>query len=130
MCNVGAGSALFISERLEKAKKIKPLTPMKKLVVILSGITATGIVGGSYIANYVSKKCINPLFGEKNQKKLYGERKPEALDIALHADDIATAGILSGFKWIEPALPFMYFISGYRAGIGYRNGNDLNSTNK
>ena len=34
----------------------------------------------------------------------------------------ATAGILSGFKWIEPALPFMYFISGYRAGIGYRNG--------
>lgn len=130
LCNVGAGSALFISERLEKAKKIKPLTPMKKLVVILSGITATGIVGGSYIANYVSKKCINPLFGEKNQKKLYDERKPEALDIALHADDIATAGILSGFKWIEPALPFMYFISGYRAGIGYRNGNNLNSTNK
>ena len=52
------------------------------------------------------------------------------MDIALHADDIATAGILSGFKWIEPALPFMYFISGYRAGIGYRNGNNLNSTNK
>ena len=52
------------------------------------------------------------------------------MDIALHADDIATAGILSGFKWIEPALPFMYFISGYRAGIGYRNGNDLNSINK
>lgn len=122
LCNVGAGTALFISERLEKAKKIKPLTPMKKLGVILAGITATGIVGGSYIANYVSKKCIDPLFGEKGNKKLYGERKPEALDIALHADDIATAGILSGFKWIEPALPFMYFISGYRAGIGYRNG--------
>lgn len=124
LCNVGAGSALFISERLEKAKKIKPLTPMKKLAVILAGITATGIIGGSYIANYVSKKFINPLFGQKNNKQsLYAERKPEALDIALHADDIATAGILSGFKWIEPALPFMYFISGYRAGIGYRNGN-------
>ena len=122
LCNVGAGTALFLSERLEKAKKIKPLTPMKKLAVILAGITVTGIVGGSYIANYVSKKCINPLFGEKDTKKgLYSERKPEALDIALHADDIATAGILSGFKWIEPALPFMYFISGYRAGIGYRN---------
>lgn len=123
LCNVGAGTALFLSERMEKAKMIKPLTPMKKLVVILAGITATGIVGGSYIANYISKKCINPLFGDnKNPKGVYGERKPEALDIALHADDIATAGVLSGFKWIEPALPFMYFISGYRAGIGYRNG--------
>lgn len=129
LCNVGAGTALFISERLEKAKKIKPLTPTKKLAVILSGITATGIVGGSYIANYVSKKCIDPLFGEKKTKKLYSERTPEALDIALHADDIATAGILSGFKWIEPALPFMYFISGYRAGIGYRNGKH-NTANK
>lgn len=122
LCNVGAGTALFLSEKLEKAKKIKPLTPTKKLGVILAGITATGIVGGSYIANYVSKKIINPLFGEKKSAKgIYSERKPEALDIALHADDIATAGILSGFKWIEPALPFMYFISGYRAGIGYRN---------
>ena len=122
LCNVGAGSALFLSEKLEKAKKIKPLTPMRKLAVILTGITATGIIGGSYIANFVSKKLINPLFGEKrNSKGIYSERRPEALDIALHADDIATAGILSGFKWIEPALPFMYFISGYRAGIGYRN---------
>ena len=122
LCNVGAGTALFISENLEKKGKIKPLTPMKKLAVILTGITTTGIIGGSYIANYISKKIINPIFNEsKNNKKIYDERKPEALDIALHADDIATAGILSGFKWIEPALPFMHFISGYRAGIGYRN---------
>ena len=124
LCNVGAGAALFLSEKLEKAKIIKPLTPMKKLGVILAGITATGIIGGSYIANYISKKVINPLFGEKRiNHNVYDERRPEAIDIALHADDIATAGILSGFKWIEPALPFMYFISGYRAGIGYRNGN-------
>lgn len=129
LCNVGAGTALFIAEKLEKAKKIKSLTPMKKLAVILTGITATGIIGGSYIANYISKKCINPLFGENRNKSLYGERKPEALDIALHADDIATAGILSGFKWIEPALPFMYFISGYRAGIGYRNGREIKDIN-
>lgn len=122
LCNVGAGAALFLSEKFEKAKMIKPLTPMKKLAVILTGITATGIIGGSYIANYISKKVVNPLFGEKSSGKgLYSERKPEAVDIALHADDIATAGILSGFKWIEPALPFMYFISGYRAGTGYRN---------
>ena len=130
LCNVGAGTALFLSERLEKAGKIKPLTPMKKLAVILTGITATGIIGGSYIANYVSKKCINPMFGESGKNKIYGERKPEALDIALHADDIATAGILSGFKWIEPALPFMYFISGYRAGIGYRNGENKMHSHK
>lgn len=121
LCNVGAGIALFTAERLEKAKKIKPLTPMKKLGVILTGITTTGIIGGSYIANYMSKKIINPIFKEKKSGGLYSERKPEMLDIVLHADDIATAGILSGFKWIEPALPFMYFISGYRAGIGYRN---------
>lgn len=123
LCNVGAGAALFFSEQLEKSGKIKALTPTKKLFVILAGITATGIIGGSYIANYVSKKCINPMFGDcKDDKKgVYSERKPEPMDIALHADDIATAGILSGFKWIEPALPFMYFVSGYRAGIGYRN---------
>ena len=127
LCNVGAGSALFLSEQLVKHKKIKPLTPAKKLGVILGGITVTGIIGGSYIANYVSKKFINPLFHEnKNNKGIYSERKPEVLDIALHADDIATAGILSGFKWIEPALPFMYFVSGYRAGIGYRNNNHKN----
>lgn len=122
LCNIGAGSALYISEQLEKHKKIKPLTPIKKLGVIFSGILATGIIGGSYIANYISKKVINPLFKEKSSKNIYSERKPEAIDIALHTDDIATAGILSGFKWIEPILPFMYFISGYRAGIGYRNG--------
>lgn len=122
LCNVGAGAALFLSEKLEKAGKIKSLTPAKKLFVILTGITATGIVGGSYIANYISQKCLDPLFKERSYSKgIYDERKPEALDIVLHADDIATAGILSGFKWIEPALPFMYFISGYRAGTGYRN---------
>ena len=123
LCNVGAGAAMFTANQLQKHKIIKPLTRAQKLVTILSGITATGIVGGSYIANYLSKKIINPMFKQKNQSKLYAERKPEALDIALHADDIATAGILSGFKWIEPALPLMYFVSGYRAGIGYRNGN-------
>lgn len=124
LCNVGAGAALFGADKLAKAKIIKPLNSTQKLVTILAGITATGIVGGSYIANYMSKKLINPLFGEKGGKHLYDERKPELTDIALHADDIATAGILSGFKWIEPALPLMYFVSGYRAGIGYRNVNN------
>ena len=126
LCNVGACAALFAAECLQKAGKIKPLSPAKKMLVILTGITATGIIGGSYIANKMSQKIIDPIFnkGKKNvdkHKGVYDERRPELVDIALHADDIATAGVLSGFKWIEPALPLMYFVSGYRAGIGYRN---------
>jgi|GEM_PF-429679 len=131
LCNVGAGAALFLYEGLVKGQAIKP-TPGKKLGAILSGIVTTGIIGGSYIANYVSKKYINPIFDGKEQKiksrhahkhhrDIYSERKPEALDVALHADDIATASVLAGFKWIEPVLPLMYFVSGYRAGTGYRN---------
>lgn len=121
LCNVGAGAALYGAEKLHQKGVIKSLTSMKKLVTILGGITATGIIGGSYIANFLSKKVINPLFCQKKEKGMYSERKPEALDIALHSDDIATAGVLSGVKWIEPMLPVMYFLSGFRAGTGYRN---------
>ena len=56
------------------------------------------------------------------KEKLDSERTPELLDIGLHVDDIATVAVLSGLKWIEPALPILYGVSGYRAGIGYRNG--------
>ncbi len=35
---------------------------------------------------------------------------------------MATVGVMSGLKWIEPLLPGLYALSGYRAGIGYRNG--------
>lgn len=124
LCNVGAAIALFCAEGLQKSKLIKPLTPLKKMLVIMSGIVSTGIVGGSYIANKMSQKIIDPIFNKGKKpscKGVYDERHPEIVDIALHADDIATAGVLSGFKWIEPALPLMYFVSGYRAGIGYRN---------
>jgi hypothetical protein len=128
LCNVGACMALFGAEGLQKAKVIKPMSPLKKMLVIMTGITAMGIVGGSWVANKLSQKFIEPLFNKnknqnKNFKSLYDERSPELTDVALHVDDIATAGVLSGFKWIEPALPLMYFVSGYRAGIGYRNGN-------
>lgn len=202
MCNVGAAGALFGAERLQKAGKIKALTPMKKLGAIMTGIFVTGIIGGSFVANWIGKKILDPIFDKKhkqyktfahqgftpytapvfkekefekftgsknlkffqdahfnhkqlaastkstnselikhnihlkplssrhmqnnerrksNHDKLSSERKPELLDMALHTDDIATAGVLSGFKWIEPMLPLMYTISGYRAGIGYRN---------
>ncbi len=135
MCNIGAAGALFGTELLQKKGLIQKLSPLKKTGVILGGITLTGIIGGNYIANFIGKKILDPLFDKKspeqkkdgqkflghNHHKKCNDRKPEFLDVALHTDDIATAGVLSGFKWIEPMLPLMYMISGYRAGFGYRN---------
>ena len=43
------------------------------------------------------------------------------MDVCLHTDDIATVSMLSGLKWIEPMLPVLYSVSGYKAGTGYRN---------
>ena len=115
LCNIGAGIALGIMEKCNiKSKSARALG-------MIGGIITTGVIGGSAIANAIGNKLINPLFGQKEQKGLYSERKPEAIDIGLHVDDIATVAVMSGLKWIEPALPIMYSISGYRAGIGYRN---------
>jgi len=140
LCNLGAGAALAI---LEKSKITSKSARAAGMVV---GILAVGVIGGSAIANLIGKTFIDPLLERKHkprhsqvhnqncknkedctnikskEKGLYSERKPEALDIGLHMDDIATVAVLSGLKWIEPALPILYSISGYRAGIGYRNG--------
>ena len=134
MCNVGAGAALGIMEKCGVTSKAA------RAVGMTAGIIATGVIGGSKVANFISEKVIEPLFHtkEKNHEDKpehfhkhsapvkhkhhkHCERKPEALDIGLHVDDISTVSLLSGLKWIEPALPIMYTISGYRAGIGYRN---------
>lgn len=120
LCNVGAGTALAILEKFG----VKGKAP--RALGMIAGIIAMGIVGGSAIANVISNKLINPIFGDKSSKNLYEERKPEALDIGLHTDDIATVAVMSGLKWIEPALPIMYAISGFRAGIGYRNVKNCN----
>lgn len=124
LCNIGAGGALYAMEKAKITSKSARATGM------IAGIIATGVIGGSAIANFIGKTCINPLFGKdsKNECKkldkkegLYSERKPELLDVGLHVDDIATVAVMSGLKWIEPALPILYSISGFRAGIGYRN---------
>jgi hypothetical protein len=118
LCNVGAGVALW---GLEKAKIT---SKSARVAGMFSGIVLTGIVGGSSIANAISRKIIDPLFSKNSvgtDKKNCAERKPEILDIGLHADDVATVAVMSGLKWIEPALPILYSISGFRAGIGYRN---------
>lgn len=135
LCNIGAGIALMLLEKAKVTSKSARATGM------LTGILAVGVFGGSIIANFIGKNIINPLLKEKyknvkkdgkslscennncpQNRKFYSERKPEALDIGLHMDDIATVAVLSGLKWIEPALPILYSVSGYRAGIGYRNG--------
>ena len=110
LCNVGAGVALAVLEKMNIKSKAARAFGM------VSGIILTGVIGGSAIANLIGKKVINKCFKETDTK----ERKPEALDICLHTDDIATVAVMSGLKWIEPALPALYSISGYRAGIGYR----------
>lgn len=86
MCNVGAAGALFGAEQLQKAGKIQKLTPTKKLGVILGGITATGIIGGSYIANFISKnsstRCLIKINTIKGMEKVYmrkGNRNPLTL---------------------------------------------------
>lgn len=110
LCNIGAGTALGILEKCNiKSKSVRALG-------MVSGIILTGVIGGSKIANYIGKHFINRCFKDNDDKK----RKPEVLDICLHADDIATVAVMSGLKWIEPALPILYAISGYRAGMGYR----------
>ena len=125
MCNVGAGSFLYVAEKMSEKGVIKNLTPLKKTGVIMCGILCVGVLGGNKIANFIGEKVVNPLANKmicKGDKKCEkNERKPEALDVALHTDDIATAGVLSGLKWVEPLLPVMYLVSGYRSAIGYRN---------
>ena len=131
LCNVGAAGALGIME----AANIK--SKSARAAGMLGGIVLTGVIGGSKIANTFAQKVINPIFDKKettnnntirhahNHGKCRNneDRKPELLDICLHTDDIATIAVMSGFKWIEPSLPILYAISGYRAGIGYRNHN-------
>lgn len=117
LCNVGAGIALL------GAEKAKITSKTARAVWMLAGIILAGAAFGSVIANLIGRIFIDPLLKHRHDHlKLYDERKPEALDISLHIDDISTVAVLSGLKWIEPALPILYSISGYRAGIGYRNG--------
>lgn len=113
MCNIGAGAALGVLEKMNIKSKAA------RCIGMIGGIILTGVIGGSKIANFIANKVVNPVICKN--KNIKEKRTPEILDISLHADDIATVSLLSGLKWIEPALPLLYSISGYKAGIGYRN---------
>lgn len=126
LCNVGAGLALLLMNKLNV--KSKPI----RFVSMLSGVVGVGLIAGSAIANYIGKKFINPIFDRNHSnikqvpitlKNLNSERHPELVDLSLHMDDLASVGFLTGLKWIGPILPVMYSVSGYRTGIGYRNNN-------
>jgi hypothetical protein len=136
LCNVGATIALL---GLKQTRHIG--SRAARMGAMTLGIGLVGIVFGSSIANFLGKNFFNPLFDEgpghalrRIREKvardgwgslfrdLNSERHPELMDVALHVDDFATMGVLAGLKWVEPALPFLYSLSGFRAGIGYRNG--------
>ena len=112
MCNIGAAMGLGALEAMHIQSKAA------KAGAMIAGIILTGVIGGSKIANFISKNFIDKIAGKDDKSK---ERTPEPLDLFMHTDDIATVSVLSGLKWIEPALPILYSVSGYRAGIGYRN---------
>lgn len=131
LCNVGAAAALFAVEK-------SPLKENRaaKCMAMIGGIFSVGVFGGSYLANLIGKNLFNPVCDKgikgaftdiKNKKfseyfkDVNSERKPELIDIGLHTDDLATVSVLAGLKWITPILPILYSVSGYRAGIGYRN---------
>lgn len=125
LCNVGAGIAMVIMNKLKVQNKTA------RFFAMIGGVVGVGVLAGSAIANFIGKNLIDPIF-DRNKRlpkdfhsmisDLNSERHPEVLDLSLHIDDIASVGFLSGFKWIGPILPALYSISGYRAGIGYRNG--------
>ncbi len=112
LCNIGAGGALAILEKMKITSKLA------RALGMTAGIILTGVIGGSKIANMITKKIVNPVISPNKKIK---ERKPEPIDMCMHTDDIATVSVLSGLKWIEPALPVLYSVSGYKAGTGYRN---------
>ncbi len=126
LCNVGAGMGALVMN----AFNVKSKTA--RFCAMMAGVLGVGLAAGNAIANFVGKNVINPLFDDKKTKPkksfkemfshLNSERHPEALDVSLHLDDVASVGFVSGLKWIGPVLPMLYSVSAYRAGIGYRNG--------
>lgn len=129
LCNIGAGVALGA------LKALKINSKPAKFFGMIGGVVASGLVAGNAVANFVGKNIISPIFDKTKKPKdlksmfkdLNKDRHPEALDLSLHVDDLASVGFISGLKWIGPVLPMLYSVSGYRSGIGYRNGDKSKS---
>ena len=58
MCNIGAGAALAVLEKMGiTSKKARALG-------MTAGIVSTGIIGGSKIANFIGDNVIDPIFNK------------------------------------------------------------------
>jgi hypothetical protein len=124
---------------------------LARVTAMALGVGGVGMLGGGAAANFVGQTVVEPVTegikGGSSQgfakldknielmrqawnsggykgvvKQLNRERTAEASDAGLHLDDVAAVGSVAGAKIIEPLIPFLYATSGYRAGIGYRNG--------
>jgi hypothetical protein len=140
LCAVGAGAALCLlnADQWAPGKTAKRIagnftgfvnnSPLKKLYrtgIVMMGL-CLGIFGGSHIANYVGQKYVNPLLDKLQGKQpspeqSTGKRKLEVCDMMLHMDDVPTAMAIAGTAVLGPWIIPFFPISGYRAGIGYRN---------
>lgn len=139
LCAVGAGAALGLlnSDKLLSGKPAEIAgkftgfinnSPLKKLYrtgIVMLGL-CLGIFGGSHIANYVGQKYVNPLLDKLQGKspspeRATGKRKLEMCDVMLHLDDVPTAMAIAGTAILGPWIIPFFPVSGYRAGIGYRN---------
>lgn len=148
MCAVGAGSALALMNPKEWAPKAleKPANAVTEFFHhsagsklyrfggVLAGLSV-GILGGAHIANYVGRHYVNPVLDkiqgkESKPPEEQEKRHIEGMDMVLHVDDIPTAAAIAGTAILGPWIMPFFPVSGYRAGIGYRNDEKAKQKNK
>jgi hypothetical protein len=134
LCAVGASAAILAMSPKSVAQwfvKMGALGKGLKTLGIGAGLSL-GIVGGGAIANKLGTHVVNPLCDKirgippqpNAQGGNQGKRKIEFWDLILHLDDVPTALALAGMEIVEPFIPLFFAFSGYRTGIGYRNGEE------
>ncbi len=147
MCAVGAGSALALMKPTEWIHKVPKLSSSEKVIKAAKEVTrvfnetagsriyrfggvlgglSVGILGGAHIANFVGRHWVNPVLDKMQGKQSkppeqQGKRHIEGMDMVLHVDDIPTAAAIAGTAILGPWIMPFFPVSGYKAGIGYRN---------
>jgi hypothetical protein len=117
-------------------EKIPNAARLIRFGVVGISITA-GIASGMLLANKIGEKWLTPMFNRMQGKPSKPpsadgrhERKPDFFDIFLHVDDLPVALSVAGVAILEPFLPFLFGITGWRAGVGFRNGESLGEANE
>jgi len=149
LCNIGAAGMLALVNNLPGVSKEFKNKTSTRFVAMVVGIVTMGVVFGAYISNFFGNNFIDPMMkkgikggwqdlrdkvkegGVKAMTKdLFADRKPTGLDVIVHLDDLLTVGYVAGLKIIGPLLPYFYTLSGFRAGIEFRNGNGYKAAQK